>query len=76
MKYFVCIEFVKGSNNCSRWTELTPEMITTFAPVEQNTFISELANLSFSNAQALLSFTAALFASAWVWRILSKQAFR
>lgn len=75
MKYYVCAE-INLSGNCIRWFELTPDIIKTYAETDQNTFLSELAKLSFTDAQTLLAFTAALFASAWVWRLLSKQAFR
>lgn len=75
MKYYACVSFdVLG--RCSQWAELTPDIIKTYAETEQNTFLSELAKLSFSDAQTLLAFTAALFASAWVWRLLSKQALK
>ena len=74
MKYFACVKFDEISAQCSQWAELTSEVFQ--ATTAQNTFFSELAKLSFSDAQTLLAFTAALFATAWVWRLLSKQALR
>lgn len=66
MKTYVCSDLYEPPNGypiCKTW-------------VEQNSFLTELANLSYSDITLILSMTATLFATAWVWRLLSKQAFR
>lgn len=49
--------------NCAEW-------------VEMNNFIVELSSLTYDQIGLLLSLTAALFASAWVWKHLSLKASR
>lgn len=44
--------------------------------VPVSNFIVELSSMTYQDANVLLSQTAALFALAWVWRLLSKQAYR
>lgn len=44
--------------------------------VQQSNFITELSSLTYQEANVLLSQTVALWALAWVWRLLSKQAYR
>jgi len=44
--------------------------------VEQSNFITELSMLSYSDVNMLLSKTAALFALAWVCRLLSRHAYK
>lgn len=66
MKTYVCSEFYHAPNIypvCTSW-------------VEQHSFLTELTNLSYGDTTLILSMTATLFAIAWVWRLLSKQALR
>lgn len=51
------------NNQCVQW-------------VAQSNFITELSMLSYSDINQLLSFTAANFACAWVWRHLSQNAYK
>lgn len=63
---YVCADLYtlpNGSQVCNEWTVL-----------EQSTFWNELLNLSYPDMARILAMTAALFALAWVWRLLSKQA--
>jgi hypothetical protein len=61
---FVCAQVV--NNECLQWIEFVP------AP----NFITELSMLTYADANQLLSFTVANFACAWVYRHLSKTAYR
>lgn len=66
MKTYVCSEFYHPPNSypvCTNW-------------VEQTGFFTELASLSYGDTTLILSMTATLFAIAWVWRLISKQALR
>ncbi|MFC0819888.1 hypothetical protein [Moraxella marmotae] len=78
MKYFVCVEFDQYASvpTCKYWTELDETIISSVSGTQPNFLFSDLANLSHQDASILLSLTATLFALAWVWRLLSKQAFR
>jgi len=44
--------------------------------VAQSNFITELSMLSYADANQLLSYTVANFALAWVWRHLSRTAYK
>ena len=50
-----------ATNQCTQW-------------VEQANFIAELSQLSYSDTNVILSLTATLFATAWVWSLLSRKA--
>jgi len=49
--------------NCAEW-------------VEMNNFIVELSSITYDQLGQILPLTAALFASAWVWKHLSLKASR
>ena len=61
MKTYVCQTIDTSTNQCTQW-------------IEQANFITELSQLSYSDTSQLLSLTAALFACAWVWSLLSRKA--
>ena len=61
MKTYVCQTIDTATNQCTQW-------------IEQANFIPELSQLSYSDTNQLLSLTAALFACAWVWSLLSRKA--
>ncbi len=61
---FVCAQLV--NNECTQWVEY----------VAQSNFITELSSLSYADANQLLSFTVANFACAWIWRHLSRTAYK
>lgn len=66
MKTYVCLDLYEppsGYPVCKNW-------------VEQHNFLVELSELSYSDVSVILSMTAMLFASAWVWRLLSNHAFK
>lgn len=54
------------NNQCVQWVQY----------VEQSNFITELSSLTYADANELLTKTVALFALAWVSRLLSKQAYQ
>lgn len=51
------------SGNCAEW-------------VEMNNFIHELSSLTYDQTGQILSMTALLFATAWLWKHLSLMAKR
>lgn len=59
---YACQSF-DSANNCIEWVEL-------------NNFIVELSSLTDSQVGELLSWTALLFGSAWLWKHLSLFAKR
>lgn len=70
MKTYVCSDLYhlpNGTSVCTNWVEFEHQ---------QHSFLSELASLSYGDITVILSMTAALFAAAWVWNFLSKQAYR
>ncbi|WP_163597812.1 hypothetical protein [Moraxella catarrhalis] len=72
MKYYACVGFSKIiKDRCILWQEIDLNHSSS-----ANNLFSDFANLSFEQANVLLSWTAIIFATAWVWRLLSKQAFR
>lgn len=60
---YVCQTIRPVTNQCTAW-------------VEQANFITELSQLSYADSALLLSLTAALFATAWMWKRLSLHASR
>lgn len=73
MKYFVCAQFDQNSPKpvCTAWVELDQSLLQN---LPQQSLFSELANLTYSDISILLVFTASIFATAWIWGFLSKQA--
>lgn len=70
MKTYACSDFYHPPNSypvCTNWVELEQQ---------QHSFLAELSNLSYQQTGLILSMTALLFATAWVWRLISKQALR
>ena len=62
MTTYVCTAF-DAANQCTSW-------------VAQSNFINELSSMTYSDAATLLSYTAAIFACAWIWRHLSRTAYK
>lgn len=60
---YICKTLI--NNTCIEWTAY-----------EQSGFMSFFSQLTFAQANQLLSLTALLFLNAWLWRFLSKQAER
>lgn len=76
MTYFVCSDLDVVTYQCRAWVELTPELVEQINPNSKISFLSDMANLTFQDAQILLSFTALIFATAWIWRFLVKSTFK
>lgn len=70
--YYVCRDLISDGSRliCSDWAmKFEEDQIKTG-------FFADLSLLSYNDVLTLLSLVAMLFASAWLWRLLSKQALR
>lgn len=52
------------------------QICTNFVPLEQSNFLTELSSLTYHQAGTLITLTAVLFATAWLFKHLSLTAKR